>query len=173
MALADLEEGYVAQLMDYPTSTSGVRRLDDEILAAFTDRYVEVAPDGKRKQLLELRLRRVRGKFAIYSIEVGETATPPMTAARTVRHLAAIVADASGLEAAEVLGAISRVEGDLNASAHARLVRTTSGSLSVASNLTRAWAEEIMRALVKGAPSAGIRIVRAGDTFLQSEDDTL
>jgi len=173
VALADLEEGYVAQLMDYPTSTSGVRRLDDEILAAFTDRYVEVAPDGKRKQLLELRLRRVRGKFAIYSIEVGETATPPMTAARTVRHLAAIVADASGLEAAEVLGAISRVEGDLNASAHARLVRTTSGSLSVASNLTRAWAEEIMRALVKGAPSAGIRIVRAGDTFLQSEDDTL
>jgi len=171
VALADLEPGYVAQLMDYPISTNGIRRLDDEILAAFSDKYVDAAADEKRKQLLELRLRRVRGKFAIYSVETGESSSPPMTAARTVRHLAAIVANTSGLEAAEVPGAISRVEGDLTASAHGRLVRTAAGPLNVASNLTRAWAEDIMRALVQNALPGEVRIMRAGDVFLQSPDD--
>lgn len=166
IALADLEQGYVAQLMDYPTSTTGIRRLDDEILAAFADKYLDAEADGKRRQLLELRLRRVRGKFAIYSVVTDESTSAPMTAARTVRYLAAIVATKAGLEAAEVPNAISRVENDLNPSAHGRLVRTSGGSLSVASNLSRAWAEEIMRELIQSAPSVDVRIMRAGDEFL-------
>jgi hypothetical protein len=64
-ALSSLDEGQVARLMDYPTETTGTRKLHDELLAVFLDRYVGAARDADRQQPLRLRLRRVRGRFTI------------------------------------------------------------------------------------------------------------
>ncbi|ROQ04785.1 MULTISPECIES: hypothetical protein [unclassified Curtobacterium] len=170
-ALAEVEPGYVAQLMDYPEATTGVRRLDDEILAAFTDRWVDSANDSNRTQLLQLRLRRVRGKFAIYSVESEEGTSPLMTAARTVRHLVALVADAEGVERVEIDGAISQRRENLNSSTKPRVVRTSRGAVNVASNLSRTAAEDLMRILVDRTAERRIRVIRAGDTFLAVHKD--
>ena len=37
----------VERLMDYPAKPTGARRLDDELLAVFTERYVDTAPENE------------------------------------------------------------------------------------------------------------------------------
>lgn len=162
-ALGSIEEGQVARLMDYPGATSAVRRLDDELLAIFTDRYVDTATDDERQQFLRLRLRRVLGKFAIYSIHSGQGPQSAMTAARTVRELARIVMDEKGPEAACVRDAIATEKTDLNRSTNARLVKSTKGSVYVATNFTRAWAESVMNDLLASLGDDQVYVSRAGD----------
>lgn len=164
-ALANVEEGQVARLMDYPRETSGARRLDDELLAIFQDRYVATAADDDREQFLRLRLRRVRGKFAIYSVDDGTGSSRLMTAASAVREIARLVASAENLEAASVPGAVSTNKSDLLPSTNPRIVRTVHGSIYVATSFTRAAAESIMGQLVERARVKPIRVFRAGDVL--------
>ena len=93
----------VERLMDYPAKPTGARRLDDELLAVFTERYVDTAPEKSRRQLLWLRLGRVRGKFSICSLHDGHTEGRPVSAARAVRDLAHLVATTHGIRAAVVV----------------------------------------------------------------------
>jgi len=168
VALENVEQGQVARLMDYPGDTSGVRRLDDELLATFTEQYVEVEKAEDRKQFLRLRLRRVRGKFAIYAIEGATTPRRLMTAASAVRELTRIVADEYGLVAATVNDATTPDRSDLLPSSKPRTVKTNHGPMHVATNFTRAWAEEVMQTLVSRTPDSGIRVFRAGDVLFES-----
>lgn len=167
-ALVNVERGQVARLMDYPSDTSGARRLDDELLATFTDRYVETGLGEDRKQFLRLRLRRVRGKFAIYTIEVADKPSRLLTAARAVRETARIVANLGGIEIVPIDGAISTERNALNPSAKARTIKTRHGPIFVATNMTRSWAENIMKELVRRVPESQIRILRAGDLLTRS-----
>jgi len=57
--LAGQDSSQIAERMEYSGPVSGARRLDDELLATFTSRYVETALDETRAHLLKLRLRRV------------------------------------------------------------------------------------------------------------------
>jgi ppGpp synthetase/RelA/SpoT-type nucleotidyltranferase len=163
VALAHVEEGQVARLMDYPGETSGARRLDDELLATFTERYVETATGEDRKQFLRLRLRRVRGKFAIYSVEDGGGARRLLTAASAVREIAKFVATSQGLETASVEGAVASNRDRLLPSSKARAVKTPNGTVYVATNFNRRWAENVMGALVERVPNSSLRVLRAGD----------
>lgn len=162
-ALANVEEGQVARLMDYPSETSGTRRLDDELLATFTERYVESATGDDRRQFLRLRLRRVRGKFAIYSVDDGSGARRLLTAASAVREIARFVATSQGLEAVSVEGAVALEKDGLLPSSKARAVKTPNGPVYVATNFTRRWAEYVMRTLVLRVPDSSLRVLRAGD----------
>jgi hypothetical protein len=167
-SLSDVELGHVARLMDYPTAPTAARQLDDELLAALTDRYVAAASDEKRQQLLTLRLARVRGKFAIYGIFDGTRMRRAVSAAHAVRDLASLVARARGPEAAVVTGAISLDPGVIQPSYGPRAIRTSEGVLYVATNFTRGWAESVMGQLVAAAPGSGFRVVRAGDLICEA-----
>lgn len=169
-SLSDVEAGHVARLMDYPIEPTATRRLDDELLAALTDRYVAAAEDEKRQQLLRLRLARVRGKFAIYGIFDGTHMRRPVAAAHAVRDLASLVARFDGLNAATVPGAIALDRGGVPASYGPRAIRTSAGVLYVATNFTRNWAEQVMAQLVAAAPGSGFRVVRAGDVICESPE---
>lgn len=162
-ALSGVESEEVFSFMDYPRPPTCARRLDDELLAAFGARYADQAAEEDRSQLLRLRLRRVRGKFAIYSIVENDTASRPVPAARAVRDLAFIVAREAGIEAATIADAISPQRDDLRPSSHPRPVKTPQGVLFVATNLSRRWAENIMRQLVNSANGYNVAIDRAGD----------
>ncbi|MGL3804880.1 GTP pyrophosphokinase [Paeniglutamicibacter sp. R2-26] len=171
--LANVEAGHVAWLMDYPGETSGVRRLDDELLAVFTDQYVTAAESEERKQFLRLRLRRVRGKFAIYS--VGEGADPSrrlVTAAKAVRETARLVANIRGRGAVVMDGAVALGRGDLMPSTNAVMVKTGDGPIHVATNLTRSWAETVMCELVGRTPGSSLRVFRSGDLLVESPPGT-
>ena len=87
--------------------------MDDELLAVFLDRYVETAEDDDRRQLLRLRLRRVRGRFTIYSLEGPEGTQLTVAAARAVRNLAKFVAERKSAEATTISGAIATNSGDI------------------------------------------------------------
>lgn len=161
----DREE--VASLMDYPIEVSGARRLDDELLAVFARRYVEAAPSDARRQLLELRLRRVNGKFAIYVVEgLGHEATRPITAARAVRELTRIVGEEIGPADACIENAISLEESTLPGAAHPRVVMVGDSEIFVATNLSRAYAESLMTDLVAKLPEGTVKVFRAGDLLL-------
>lgn len=168
IALSDVEVGHVARLMDYPIEPTAVRRLDDELLAALTDRYVAAADGDKRQQLLRLRLARVRGKFAIYGIYDGTRMRRPVTAAHAVRDLASLVARFGGLKSATVAGAIALDRAGVLPSYGPRAIRTSEGVLFVATNFTRSWAEQVMAQLVAAAPGSGLRVVRAGDVICEA-----
>lgn len=165
-ALSAIESDETFHLMDYPKPPTSARRLDDELLAAFGFRYIEVAADAARANLLRLRLRRVRGKFAIYSIVEEGVATRPMPAARAVRDLASIVARVGGIDAATIPEAISKTRDGLTPSSHPRVVKTLDGELYVATNLSRRWAERIMKDLVGAAENYDVHILRAGDELV-------
>jgi ppGpp synthetase/RelA/SpoT-type nucleotidyltranferase len=169
-SLSDVEFGHVARLMDYPIDPSATRRLDDELLAALTDRYVDAATDEKRQQLLRLRLARVRGKFAIYGIYDGSRMRRPVSAAHAVRDLASLVARRGGLEAATVPGVITLDPGEILPSYGPRAIRTSEGVLYVVTNFTRDWAESVMGRLVAAAPGSGFRVLRAGDLICEAPE---
>lgn len=171
LALANVEEGQVARLMDYPGETTGVRRLDDELLATFTEQYVETATGDDRKQFLRLRLRRVLGKFAIYSVDEGNGSRRLRTAARAVRDIAKAVATEKGLQSATVPGAVATDKADLNASTNARPVQTGMGTIYVATNFSRAWAEDVMGELVDRMHGSPLRVYRAGDLLFEAPGD--
>lgn len=163
----------VASLMDYPTAVTATRRLDDELLAAFTHRYVEAAaPNEARQQLLRLRLRRVDGRFTIYVVEVeGQDPTRPIAAARAVRELTKIVADE--LEPADtcIEGAIALDKTNLQSHMNPRVVYSGDTPIYVATNLYRASAETLMKELVDRLPPGKVRVVRAGDQILPQTVD--
>ncbi|MEU7753774.1 hypothetical protein [Micromonospora sp. NPDC049171] len=171
-ALTILDEGQVARLMDYPTETTGTRKLDDELLAVFLDRYVSAARDADRQQLLRLRLRRVRGRFTIYSLEGQDGTQRPVAAARAVRNLVKFVAEREGVAATTISGAISANQSDITPGWFPRQVETSAGPVYVATNLSRSYAENLMRQLLERVPGSGIRIKRAGDLLFEATAGT-
>ena len=171
-ALAEIDSDSVSRLMDYPSEPSGARRLDDELLAAFGDRYADGPASDRRRQLLNLRLRRVNGRFAIYTISHSGTDSRAVTGARAVRDLARAVANACGTEAATVPDATSSDPTLLKTSTNPRRVETEHGDLYVASNLSREWAEDIMQCLLANAPGSGLAVKRAGDVLFEADSST-
>jgi hypothetical protein len=123
-----------------------------------------------RKQFLRLRLRRVRGKFTIYSVDDGGGSRRLLTAANAVRQIAKYVASSHGLQSASVEGAIASEKEDLPPSTNARQVKTERGPIFVATNFTRSWAESVMGTLVKRVPGSGLRVLRAGDLLFEAPD---
>ena len=59
--LADVDVDQVTARMDYRYPPGAVRRLDDALLAAFGERYVELPGNAHREALLGTRLERMRG----------------------------------------------------------------------------------------------------------------
>jgi ppGpp synthetase/RelA/SpoT-type nucleotidyltranferase len=161
-ALSVLEEGQVARLMDYPNKPNRIRKIDDELLHVFQDRYVDATDDLDRRRLLRLRLRRVRGRFTIYSLE-GLDGTLPVAAARAVRNLAKFVAERIGIERTTITGVIGANQSDVTPGWIPKEVETSVGSIYVATNLNRAHAEELMADLVSRVPGSGVQVRRAGD----------
>ncbi|MGI5238785.1 hypothetical protein [Dactylosporangium sp. CA-139066] len=167
-ALSNLDEGQVARLMDYPTETTRVRKLDDELLAVFLDRYVEATEDADRQQLLRLRLRRVRGRFTIYSLEGPDGTQRPVAAARAVRNLVKLVAAREGIAATTIDGAVAANQSDVTPGWSPKEVNTPAGPVYVATNLSRSYAESLMRQLVSRVPGSGVRVKRAGDLLFEA-----
>ncbi|MDV6281506.1 hypothetical protein [Rhodococcus jostii] len=169
-SLKDIDSDQALSLMDYPRTPTGVRRLDDELLAAFGMRYVDSATTDDRKQLLDLRYRRVRGKFAIYSIHDGETAGRAVPAARAVRDLAKMVAERFGLTRACVDDIVALTSTELLPSARPTEVETTAGTLKIATNLNRSMAEDAIQSLINRSVGSGWSIIRAGDVLVEAPD---
>jgi ppGpp synthetase/RelA/SpoT-type nucleotidyltranferase len=167
-ALSNLDEGQIARLMDYPTDTTRVRKLDDELLAVFLDRYVEAAEETDRRQLLRLRLRRVRGRFAIYSLERLDGTQRPVAAARAVRDLVKLVAEREGIAATTIRGAVGTDQSDVTPGWFPKKVETSAGPAYVATNLSRSYAETLMCELVSRIPGSGVRVKRAGDLLFEA-----
>jgi predicted RNase H-like nuclease/ppGpp synthetase/RelA/SpoT-type nucleotidyltranferase len=59
--LAEVDGDQVTARMDYRYPPGAVRRLDDTLLAAFGERYVELPGNAHREALLATRLERIRG----------------------------------------------------------------------------------------------------------------
>lgn len=167
-ALAENDSDEVAALMEYPMAVSAARRLDDELLAVFSDRYVDAAdPDGARRKLLNLRLRRVRGKFTIYVLESkGHSSTRPIAAARALRELTRVAAQELGPEKVEIRDAIALDRDMLQDSTHPRIVTVNGTEIFVTTNLSRSHAEWLMGKLIERLPDGFARVYKAGDQIL-------
>jgi hypothetical protein len=59
--LAGIDADQVTARMDYRYPPGAVRRLDDALLAAFGERYVDLPGNAHRQALLATRLERMRG----------------------------------------------------------------------------------------------------------------
>ncbi|WPF83901.1 hypothetical protein SANBI_001611 [Sanguibacter sp. 4.1] len=174
-SLSNIDSEHVASLMDYQFEPTTARRLDDDLLAALGERYIALTGPGlgrggrDRTQLLEWRLRRVRKKIFIYEV----TGDPRLedkhlSAARTFREVARLVAEELGLSDAVITGAVSLTEEGLNPSARARKVSTSDGDLWVATNLNRSEAERLIEQLLGVLTSVHITVRRAGETLFES-----
>ncbi|QWF22094.1 DUF429 domain-containing protein [Nocardioides sp. LMS-CY] len=59
--LADVDAGEIVERMDYRYPPGAVRRLDDALLSAYGDRYVDLPGNAHRRPLLAVRLEKMRG----------------------------------------------------------------------------------------------------------------
>jgi ppGpp synthetase/RelA/SpoT-type nucleotidyltranferase len=173
-ALSTIDPLHVQSLMDYQVTPTSVRRLEDELLAALGSDYIRATvgdADSRRAWLLQARYSRVRGKILIYNVRglPGVPESVPMSSARTFREIVRVVAEQSGVEGAQLAGAVS-LANDLDVSARARQLKTPAGRLWVHSNLSRALAEQYIAALLEKLPNRGITVYRAGEEILRTPD---
>lgn len=157
----------VAALMEYPRDdVSGARRLDDEMLTKLADRYVRTAPTEGRRRLLELRRRRVNGKFNIYSVEKDGRVNRPVSASRVVRNLVVAVARDYGTDLALVPGVIASTPADLQE--RSLPIRVSGGELYIVDDLDRSRSEDAMRSLLNNVQGSGYKVRRAGDLLAEA-----
>ncbi|MHA7198616.1 GTP pyrophosphokinase [Arthrobacter alkaliphilus] len=169
-ALEVVDSEQVLALMDASGPVTRVRRLDDELLARYGEDYIRLT--GKagsrstRAQQLDWRFDRLRGKarykaYFIHGIDRPADLEPgPHTAARTVRELARLVAQKSGIDAVIATDAISRAD-DLPKGARAKEVPLSSEeSIWVISNLNREYAEFLMNRILRQIPEFKLQVVR-------------
>lgn len=179
--LAPVDSVRVAELMDYQTAPTRIRRLDDDLLSALGQTYVEqtagVADDAtaaeRRQRYLPARHRRLSGKLLIYEISEGdgsgaEVLHPPATAAGAVRSLVYIVLKRVGVEAAIVNEYVGARAADLSSSDRASLWKFDTGDeLWIHGNLSRASAEDAMKQLVDRLEPGVVQVLRAGDVLFE------
>lgn len=169
-ALEAVDSEQVLALMDASGPVTRVRRLDDELLARFGEDYIEltgkVGSVSTRAQQLEWRFDRLRGKarykaYFIHGIDrPADLASGPHTAARTVRELARLVAQKSGIDAVITMDAVSRAD-DLPKGARAKEVPLSSGeSIWVVTNLSRDYSEFLMKRILSQVPDLRVQVVR-------------
>jgi hypothetical protein len=60
-ALRAVDSAAVTHSMDYKYPPGAVRRLDDDLLAAFGDRYLDLPGNARRREALAGRLARISG----------------------------------------------------------------------------------------------------------------
>lgn len=173
--LDNVDGEQVRRLMDTNISVTRVRRLDDELLARFGERYISDTGDlgkvRKRKEQLSWRYDRLRDKvstpgYKIYSLAGSDCPDRlqdvRMSAASTVREVARLVAQFEGHEAAHVPGVISPAD-DLSGSARSKEVVTDTGdSLWVATNLNRDYAETVMDQALGRIYGRDLRVMKSG-----------
>lgn len=175
-ALDSIEADQVRRLMDITISVTRVRRLDDELLARFGERYIQLTGAlgnmTKRKQQLEWRYDRLRHKVSIVGYNAyafsGQDCPPDLedvliSAARSVRELTRIVAQAVGADDVSIPDAVARSVEDLPASTRPKAVELADGtSLWVATNLNRAYSESLMTQLLQAADGLDLRVTKDG-----------
>ena len=168
--LTDVDVDGVADLMSYRVPPSAVRRLDDEILSVLLGKWVESAPTEPRKSQLGLRVRRLQGKFTIYS--VSQSLQPskygfPLTASQALREVAVIAADELGISGVEVSGFVSASD-DIPDTSRPRFVQAGEGRVYVAARVTRDQSEAVMGELIGRLKNSPVGVFRAGDLILAS-----
>ena len=167
-ALEVVDSEQVLALMDASGPVTRVRRLDDELLARFGEDYVDLTGEAgslsTRAQQLEWRFDRLRGKarYKAYFIQGIDRSVDlesgPHTAARTVRELARLVAQKSGIDAVITMDAIGRAD-DLPKGARAKEVPLSSEqSIWVITNLNRDCAETLMKRILRQVPDSKSRL---------------
>lgn len=161
--LEDVDFMLLEAVMGYADPSSGARRLDDVLLSVLAEQYVEAASSEDRKAVLELRLRRMRGKFNIYQLVVDGVKRRPVSAARAVRQLAARVVDILGIDRASIDGCVSA---DANSIPMPRQVESENGPFYVTGRFSRYGAESVMKDLLARVPDSGISVLRAGDELV-------
>lgn len=169
----------VQRLMDTTTPVTRVRRIDDQLLARYGESYIEATGDignvSERKQQIAWRYDRLRDKvsatgYNAYAI-VGKDCPDEiegvvMSAAKTVRELAGLVADLQGLEAACIPDAVSLSSEDLSASTRCKQVALSNGeSLWVATNLNRPYSERLMGELLARLDGFDLRVLKHGQAI--------
>lgn len=177
-ALEPVDSIRVAELMDYQTEPTRIRRLDDDLLSALGEVYIErtaaVADNEnakeRRQRYLPARHSRLSGKLRIYeiieaSLHGTKQNSPLTTAAGAVRSLISLVLEQRGqAEAALLEGYIGTGNDGFLASDHTTLWEFHTGhELWVHGRLSRSDAEYVMKQLVDRLDPHSVQVRRSGD----------
>ncbi len=173
--LDTVDSDHVAVLMAYKFPPSQVRRLDDDLLAAFGDTYLAAnldvqSDEPNRIQILQWRLGRIRGKIRVYDL-LGTDVPAHLrqvdfSGAQAFRAVVETALTKLPLESVLIPGAVSEID-DLGSSARAvRRSFTNNIDLWLHNNLSRDFAESLIRQLFDMLPrSLDISLVKAGDVI--------
>ncbi|MCA2205964.1 GTP pyrophosphokinase [Nocardia rosealba] len=159
--LESVDSDRVATLMEYRLSPSRVRRINDDLLAALGDEYVESAAGTPTYRNFRLRLPRVQGKFRIYRI-IGagpEREGKVYTGAAVLRELVEIVAEREGTSAAELSGVVSTSVYGVGT----RAKQVFGGQLWVNANMDRPGIDRAILELLGRMNGSDIRVTRGGE----------
>ncbi|GAB19989.1 hypothetical protein GOEFS_104_00080, partial [Gordonia effusa NBRC 100432] len=172
-ALDAVDSEQVQSLMSAGRSVTRVRRLDDELLACYGQRYIEntghVGSVKTRARQLEWRYDRLRGKtrYLMYSFrgadcpeDLRSTLFP---AAGAVREVARIIADSQGTVDIRIPDAVSTSDNLPEGTRSKRVRLANGGSLWVATNLNREASERLIRELLSRAENMDLQVLKDGE----------
>lgn len=157
----------IQRLMGYKEDPGAARHLEDDLLAQFGDEYIEkLKLTGQNKFNLEGRLRRIRGKLVIYSVDnVPELEGQFFTSSQLFRELSKETSRFKrGARFATVEGLSSSRKTDLEEAARPRRMQVPYGYLYFATNRSRGALEQGSMTLAENLPG-NVVLRRAGDVF--------
>lgn len=166
-ALDSVDSEDVQRLMGYRSDPGALRRLEDDLLARFGDEYVSTVGLTSQMQFnLQGRLRRIRGKLLIYSVDnIPRLKGQFFTTSQLFRELSKETSRSlTGTMNAGVEGLSSNKKSGLDAATRPRRMKVPYGHLWFATNRSRGALERGSITLAKKLPGHVI-LRRAGDVF--------
>ncbi|MEV6359445.1 GTP pyrophosphokinase [Nocardia asteroides] len=159
--LESVDSDRVATLMEYRLTPSRVRRINDDLLAALGDAYVQSAAGSVTHKNFGLRLPRVQGKFSIYRIAGAgaDRSEAVYTGAAVLRELVEIVAERLGPAAAVLEGVVSATGEGVGT----RAKQVCGGELWVNSNMDRFGIDRALVELLGRISDSEIQVTRGGE----------
>lgn len=171
--LSNIDQKMTDRYMDYNSEVTSSRRLDDDLLAAFGEKYIESEVDEERRRVLKLRFRKIQGKIAIYQVAVeGEKITNLTPATKALRSIVKFLATSTDIPLSEML-IDDVIEFDLiNFSNNARpvAIKAPEEPIYIRTNLNRGWSEDSMEelALIAKNHNINITVTKSGDQIIPS-----
>lgn len=171
--LKGIDADKIRRLMELATPVTTVRRLDDDLLAAYGEQFIAwtstIGNNRNRREQLEWRFNRVRNKtgtrrystFTLAGEDCPDHLTKnPIPASRAVRELAKIIAESAGAQASLIPDWIALTREELRPSLRPKEVRLENGnSLWIATNLNREASESLIQELLGNATGLDVQVI--------------
>lgn len=169
--IADADLDRLVKVLEYPKDVGKLTILEDILLSAYEEDYIDCVEDSDDKFVLSMRLRRIQGKFKIYQVQNQQQCYDNLTAAGTVRSLLQIYVRREGKLPPDAESFVSENLDRLASKDRATSFSVDGKNYYLSGVMNRSMAEAKMAVMLTWLADSSIIVYKAGDAFCRWSDD--